>query len=134
MHGGKARGCKATRAAGLAPVVRRIDGRTTRWYPAGVIQDDDDAPEGFLFELPGALAKAPAAAPPVAMTPSAAQEAELQKAARALSSAPSPAGHGRPAGAGNALAFHAWRKDGVRKGGDPAPDQDADAPKGDGSR
>ncbi len=96
--------------------------------------DDDDAPEGFLFELPGALAKAPAAVPPVAVAPSAAQEAELQKAARALSAAPSPAGHGRPAGAGNALAFHAWRKDGVRKGGDPTAGHDPDAPKDDGSR
>jgi hypothetical protein len=94
---------------------------------------DDDVPADFLFELPGALAKAPAPERPAALTPSAAEEAGLQKAARAVAASPSHVGHGRPAGAGNALAFHAWRKDGAvgsaaGRGGDPEPD--TDAPKG----
>lgn len=73
---------------------------------------DDDAPEGFLFELPSELSKAAPPPRPVANAPDAAQEAELAKAARAVA-APGPASvqHGRPKGAGNALAFHTWGKD-----------------------
>jgi hypothetical protein len=88
----------------------------------------DDTPEGFLFDLPPELAKAaPSSAPtnvlPVA-PPSAAQEAELLKAARAVA-APAPARpqHGRPAGAGNALAFHTWQRDPSTNPGD-APKKD----------
>jgi hypothetical protein len=62
-----------------------------------------------LFEIPAELSKAPP--PPRASSPSAVQEAELQRAARAVAVAPASVQHGRPTGAGNALAFHAWRKD-----------------------
>jgi hypothetical protein len=87
---------------------------------------DDDAPEGFLFELPAELSKAAPPARPAAAAPTAAQEAELAKAARVVA-VPGPASvqHGRPAGAGNALAFHTWRQDPPPKGGG--------APKKDGS-
>jgi hypothetical protein len=83
---------------------------------------DDDAPEGFLFELPSELSKAAPPARSTAKAPDAAQEAELAKAARAVA-APGPASvqHGRPRGAGNALAFHTWGKDPASK--------DDDAPK-----
>ena len=81
--------------------------------------DDDDVPEGFLFELPSELSKAAPPPRPIASAPDAAQEAELAKAARAVA-APGPASvqHGRPKGAANALAFHTWGKDPASKGGD----------------
>ncbi|MBM4280766.1 MAG: hypothetical protein FJ137_08400 [Deltaproteobacteria bacterium] len=78
----------------------------------------DDAPEGFLFELPAELSKAAPPARPTAAAPTAAQEAELAKAARVVAAAgPASVQHGRPAGAGNALAFHTWRQEPPTKGG-----------------
>jgi hypothetical protein len=78
---------------------------------------DDDVPAGFLFELPAELAKVAPATPRTAKAPNDADEAGLQRAARVVAVAPPVSvEHGRPQGAGNALAFHAWRKDGVGDG------------------
>jgi hypothetical protein len=96
---------------------------------------DDDVPEGFLFELPSELSKA--APPPraAANAPSAAQEAELAKAARVVAAAaPASVQHGRPAGAGNAMAFHTWRKDPKGTAGKDPSTTGGNAPKKPGSR
>jgi hypothetical protein len=101
---------------------------------------DDEAPEGFLFELPSELSKAAPPPRPTALQPDAAQEAELARAARVVAATtPTSVQHGRPAGAANALAFHTWGKDTSKDaaGRDTAgrdPSTKGDAPKKPGSR
>lgn len=75
--------------------------------------DDDDFPDGFSFIRSRRLTKAP---PPdrsaTVDTPAATLDPHdpARKAAAVVAAAPTDPGHGRPAGAGNALAFHAWKK------------------------
>ncbi len=70
----------------------------------------DDVPEGFEFSRSRQLAKAP---PPERISPTdepAATLEEAKKPAVAVAAGPAAPAHGRPPGAGNALAFHNWRK------------------------
>lgn len=76
--------------------------------------DPDDTPEGFSFPRSGRLAKAPPperkAGPADGPAATLDDDDPARKAAATVASAPVDPGHGRPAGAGNALAFHAWKK------------------------
>jgi hypothetical protein len=74
------------------------------------VSDPDDVPEGFEFSRSRQLAKAP---PPERISPTdepAATLEEARKPAVAVAAGPAAPSHGRPAGAGNALAFHHWKK------------------------
>lgn len=74
------------------------------------MSDPDDVPEGFEFSRSRELAKAP---PPERQSPGDEPAATLESARKpALDVAAGPVApaHGRPVGAGNALAFHHWKK------------------------
>ena len=70
-------------------------------------------PPGFLFAPSPALAKAPpgvAPAPPAEVQDGVVDDEASRAAAAIASGAPVDPTHGKPVGAGNALAFHQWRK------------------------
>lgn len=77
---------------------------------SGMVDPDDDAPEGYSRPIRAKLAKAPP--PEKAEAKEAAVDDEaLAKAAKQTTAAePAAPDHGRPKGAGNALAFHEWKK------------------------
>jgi hypothetical protein len=76
----------------------------------------DDMPEGFSFPRSSQLLKAPPrrrgpAVDVAAAAASLGDDDHLKKAQAVIApTAPADPGHGRPVGAGNALAFHAWKK------------------------
>ena len=73
--------------------------------------DDAPAPEGYSRPVDKRLLKAPPADAPAAPAEAAVDDEALKKAAKATTAAPPAApDHGRPKGAGNALAFHNWKK------------------------
>jgi hypothetical protein len=72
------------------------------------VSDPDDVPEGFEFSRSRQLAKAPPPERP-GDEPAATLE-DAKKPPVAVSAGPVAPAHGRPAGAGNALAFHNWKK------------------------
>lgn len=66
------------------------------------------------------MMKAP---PPEAPIEASIDDEELKKAAKTLAAGAAAPAHGRPAGAGNALAFHGWKKPG-NSPDTPKPDDD----------
>jgi hypothetical protein len=83
-------------------------------YDRAVTSEHDDVPAGFSFPRSSQLHKAP---PPrkfaaVADATDSVGVDDHDKKSQAVVAAAAPAapGHGRPVGAGNALAFHAWKK------------------------
>jgi hypothetical protein len=68
--------------------------------------DDTAAPEGYARPVTRRMTKAP---PPDDVDAVAADTLERTAAAAAPLPAAAPA-HGRPKGAGNAVAFHEWKK------------------------
>lgn len=70
----------------------------------------DQAPTGFLFAPSAALKKR--AEPGTRRAADVADDGVEQTTRPTLAEAPPPADltHGKPVGAGNALAFHQWRK------------------------
>ncbi len=79
-----------------------------------VNSDHDALPAGFSFPRSSRLLKAPTQrkGAGVADATDSMGADDHEKKSQAVVAVPAPAapGHGRPAGAGNALAFHAWKK------------------------